>query len=560
MIWRCLHVLPICALLAFGSLLLAETPSHPNVLIILTDDQGFGDLGCHGNTHIKTPRLDRLYRESTRLTQFYSQPVCTPTRACLMTGRYHYRTRAFDTLDGRAMMDPAEVTIAETFSAAGYRTGIFGKWHLGDNYPTRAIDQGFQEALILRGGGIGQHSDLPGSTYSSPVLWHNGAATKLKGYCTDLFVNAAIEFVEQNRDRPFLAYLATNVPHDPLQVPPEYSKPFEAAGIDSETAAVYGMLKNLDDNLGRLFARMDELKLSEKTIVLFMSDNGPAMAKNGHALRYNANLRGEKKETYEGGIRVPCFIRWPGHFGADREINRIAGGIDLLPTLSELCNVPLPQGISLDGVSLAPLLRGGANVVWPDRALHFQWHRGNAPILYRNCASRTQQYKLINGTELYDMGADPGERTDVAAAHRDVVEKLRGDYEMWLADVSGTRGFDPPLIVLGTEHENPAILSSNDWRRDDPDSKLLLGYWKVFISRAGKYVLTVRPYDEHSKAASIQVRVNGFERTIEPNEQREEYRLEPMELAEGPAKLEAWVARDGKPVKGIRLVTIERLQ
>src|SRR2546423_4010823 len=209
--------------------------ARPNVLLILTDDQGYGDLGCNGNSAIQTPRLDQLSREGMRFTQFYVEPVCTPTRASLMTGRYHFRTRAFDTIRGRAMMDPAEVTIAETFRAAGYQTAMFGKWHLGDCYPMRPMDQGFEQTVVVHGGGIADGSDFPGNKYLNPILVHNGVPEQFEGYCTDVFTNQAIQFLKGSHDRPFFIYFATNVPHDPLQIPDQWVKPFEGKGLTPET-------------------------------------------------------------------------------------------------------------------------------------------------------------------------------------------------------------------------------------------------------------------------------------------------------------------------------------
>jgi len=276
---------------------------QPNVILVITDDQGYGDLGVHGNQEIQTPNLDSFATESVHFKNFYVCPVCAPTRASLMTGRYNYRTGVVDTYLGRAMMFGDEVTLAHSLGEAGYKTGIFGKWHLGDNYPMRPDDQGFQEALVHKGGGIGQPSDPPGNTYFDPVLYHNGRDKKYEGYCTDIFTNATIDFIEKNRNQPFFAYLSTNAPHTPLQIHDKYVQPYLDKGLDETTAKVYGMITNLDENMGRLLSRLDELDLSENTIVIFMTDNGAQQS------RYNAGLRGRKGTVYEGGIRVPFYIR-----------------------------------------------------------------------------------------------------------------------------------------------------------------------------------------------------------------------------------------------------------
>ncbi len=467
----------------------AGSPRRPNVLLIMSDDQGYGDLGCHGNPVLRTPNLDALAAGSTEIATFYVSPVCAPTRASLMTGRYNYRTRVTDTYLGRAMMDPAEVTLAEMLGAAGYRTGIFGKWHLGDDYPLRPQDQGFREVLVHRGGGIAQPSDPPepgGSSYDDPILQHNGRQEKARGYCSDVFTDAAIRFIEADRDRPFFAYLAFNAPHTPLQVPdrhrgrfrdadlsasslPRVGRPVEGEVDPEATARVYDMVANIDDNVGRLLGKLDELGLAEETIVIFLTDNGPQQP------RYNAGLRGRKGTVYEGGIRVPFFIRWPGRIPAGRRLDLVAAHIDVAPTLLDACGVARPEGGSFDGRSLIGPLRGDRDAS-PDRTLFFQWHRGDVPELGRAFAARDASWKLVQPQggdgpsakpphfELYSIEDDPYERRDVAGQNPEVVRRLRSEYEAWFRDVGSTRGFDPPRIVLGTAHQNPTILTRQDWR------------------------------------------------------------------------------------------------
>ena len=368
---------------AFG----AENTSRPNVVLILADDQGWGDFGFHGNPQLKTPHLDRLAGQSTELTRFHVCPVCSPTRASLLTGRYNYRTGAIDTFLGRSTMVTEEVTLAEMLATAGYRTGIFGKWHLGDNYPSRPGDQGFAESLVHRGGGIGQASDPPGNSYFDPALL-------------------------------------------PLQVPQEYHRRYQGMGLDEDTAKLYGMVANIDDNLGRLFAKLQELKLDESTIVVFLTDNGP------QSHRYNGVLNDLKGSVHDGGIRVPCLVRLPGQIAAGAKIDQVAAHIDLTPTLLEACSVARPANVALDGVSLWPLLLGKQTAL-AERTLFFQWHRGDVPERDRACAARSRRYKLVQpaGREgasplkpawaLYDMIADPGERQNLIDAQADVAANLR---------------------------------------------------------------------------------------------------------------------------------------
>lgn len=561
----------------------AAGPKPPNVIVIITDDQGYGDLGFHGNPKIRTPHLDRLARQSVRFDRFYVMPVCAPTRACLMTGRYNYRTRVVDTFLGRAMMDPAEVTLAEMLLAAGYRTGIFGKWHLGDNYPMRAHDQGFQETLVLKGGGIGQPSDPPGgSSYFDPVLQHNGRQVKRKGYCSDVFTDAAIEFIEASRDRPFFVYLPYNCPHAPLEVSESDLKPyrdmhlandqFPGAGhplprpLDPEvTARVYAMVTNIDDNVGRLLSALDDRGLARDTIVVFLTDNGPQQ------VRYNSGMLDRKGNVHEGGIRVPCFIRWPASLQADRVVDRIAAHIDLAPTILDACGVARPGGVAFDGRSLLPLLTNQAPA-WPDRTLFFQWHRGDVPERFRAFAARSQRYKLVRPEqpkesrrppeetfELYDMEADPYEFRNVAGQHPDVVARLRAEYEAWFDDVGRTRGYEPPRIVLGAIEENPSALTRQDWRGPNagwaPDQ---LGYWEVDVSGPGTYAirlnLSPRPA---AGTAHLTLRGVTLEKDLAPN--ATECVFEPVALTQGQGRLEAWVDRDNAKV-GVMSVDVKRLE
>lgn len=530
----------------------AQAPRRPNIVLIIADDQGYGDIGCHGNEKIRTPNLDRLARESVEFTQFYVSPVCSPTRASLMTGRYNYRTGVVDTYLGRSMMHPDEVTLAEILAKAGYRTGIFGKWHLGDNYPMRPIDQGFQEALVHKGGGIGQPSDPPGgNSYFDPILQHNGVQEKFSGYCTDVFTGAAMRFIEDSRHHPFFVYLATNAPHTPLQISESYVSPYLEMGLDETTAKVYGMVANIDENVGRLLAGLKKSGLEENTIVIFLTDNGPQQE------RYNCGLRGRKGTVYEGGIRVPCFVRWPAMLKSGRNIDRIAAHIDILATLLDACGVAIPGGLLLDGVSLLPLLRG-QNVPWPDRTLFFQWHRGDVPELYRACAARSQRYKLVNGKELYDTATDPGETNDIAATHPDIVERLLAAYEKWFRDVSATRGYDPPRIYLGTRFENPVTLTRQDWRGPRAgwgnDS---LGHWEVFVQQAGDCAVTLRFAPTRAETA-VHFKLGNVNLSQTVKTGSETCRFDSVRLETGEVRLEAWLGSGEKSV-GVSYVDVERL-
>ena len=559
-----------------------EEKKRPNVLLILSDDQGYGDLGCHGNPKIKTPTLDRLAAQSVQLEYFYVCPVCAPTRASLMTGRYNYRTGAIDTFLGRALMYPDEVTLAEMLAKAGYRTGIFGKWHLGDNYPLRAMDQGFQECLVHNGGGIGQPADPPGNSYFDPILQHNGKAVKTKGYCSDIFTDAALKFIARPSDKPFFAYLAFNCPHTPLQVPERYVAPYRKMNLahdqfprvghplpgkanQEDIARVYGMVTNIDDNLGRLFARLDELKLTDNTLVIFLTDNGPQQ------VRYNGGLLMRKTSVHEGGIRVPCFVRWPAGLKGGRKVLDIAAHIDIAPTVLEAFGLATPKGVKFDGKSILPLLRGD-KVDWPDRTLYFQWHRGDVPQLNRACAARSTRYKLVQPLgiagkplpekltfKLYDMLADPLEQKDIAADKPEVVAQMRRGYEAWFKDVGSTRGYAPPRIYLGAAQENPTTLTRQDWRGPragwGPKS---LGYWEVQVAWAGRYTITLR-FPPLAKDGKAHFALAGVTKEQDVKKGDTRCVLEGIELREGPGRLEAWLD-EGKRTRGVHYVDVERVE
>jgi arylsulfatase A-like enzyme len=548
--------------LAFEPSARADSPiRRPNVLLIVTDDQGYGDVGIHGNPRIKT------------------------TRSSLLTGRYNYRTGVVDTYLGRSLMRPDEVTLAQMLRGAGYRTGIFGKWHLGDNYPLRAMDRGFDESLVLKGGGIGQPSDPPGGgSYFDPLLQHNGKLIKTKGYCSDVFTDAAIQFIGEDRDRPFFVYLAFNAPHEPLQVPDRYYRPYKEMNLTAAdfpksrhrdekmdpdtTARIYGMETNIDDNVGRLLAELETRKLVDDTVVIFLSDNGPQQP------RYNFGLHGLKGTVYDGGIRVPCFLRWPGHFVAGKKLDPVAAHIDVTPTMLDVCGVRKPDAVRFDGMSLLPLLAGRTQNL-PDRTLFFQWHRGDVPELYRSCAARAPRWKLVRQGgggggpenpfaapttqplfELYDMTSDPTEVLDVAKQYPNVVDQMRRGYETWFKDVCA-RGFDPPRILLGTLHENPVILTRQDWRGSRAGwNGGDVGHWEVRVAEAGEYEVTLRYAAggegtvrfEMGRVIATRLVGTGDHCTIDH-----------VHLDAGDGRLEARVER-GEKISGVRYAEVRRLQ
>jgi arylsulfatase A-like enzyme len=415
--------------------------------LIVADDQGYGDLSSHGNQFLKTPNLDRLGRDGVELTRFHACPVCAPTRSSLMTGRYHLRSNVHGVTAGREMMSLSETTIADKMRAAGYRTGMFGKWHLGMHYPYVPHARGFEEFIGFR---TGHFID-----YFDPLLEHNGQPLQEKGYITEILTDHAIRYIEERQKEPFFCYLAYNVPHMPYMVPPRYWEEYSKLDLPKPTAAAYALTACMDDNIGRLLARLAELGLEKDTVIFFMSDNGP----NGQ--RFNCGLHGTKGSVYEGGTREPFFARWPGRFKAGAKVDRIASVIDLHPTILDLCGVTSTSGLPLDGRSLKPLFTGrltASGAEWAERPLFTHGERPASPSTMFPGAIRTQGFNLVNGTELYNVTDDPGERANVADKFPDEAKRLRATYEKWFADVLPAGGFKRLPLPVGWAQENPASL------------------------------------------------------------------------------------------------------
>jgi arylsulfatase A len=469
----------------------AALPARPrrNVVLIMSDDQGYGDLGCHGNPIIQTPRLDRLASESIEFTRFYVSPVCAPTRASLLTGRYPFRCGTHGVTAGRETMRAGETTIAELLRAAGYRTGLFGKWHLGEHYPYVPHGQGFDEFVGFRTGHW--------INYWDTTLERNGRPLPTRGFLADVLTGEAVRFIERNRARPFFLYLAHNLPHSPLQVPEKFLEAYRAADLPERTRAIYAMVSALDANVGRLLDRIDALGLRDDTAVVFLGDNGP----NGQ--RYNAGLRGTKAALDEGGVRVPFFARVPGVKAA--KVERIAAHIDVLPTVLDWCGLKPPSG--LDGRSVLPLIQGATH--WPDRMLFTHGLPGKDGVPGATGAVRTDRWLLVNADQLYDIPEDPGQKRNLAPRHPETVRELRRAYEKSLEDVLGGRTLGAPPIPVGHPEENPVHLPppqarlegglayygkagwAHDWItnwRETSDA----AYWEIDVARAGAFQVALR--------------------------------------------------------------------
>jgi len=490
-------LLTLLGILPLGSFAVAAAP---NVVIVMTDDQGYGDLSCHGNPVLKTPNIDHLFSESVRLTDYHVSPTCSPTRGALLTGHWSNRTGVWHTIMGRSMLRENEVTIGQAFADAGYATGMFGKWHLGDNYPFRAEDRGFQEVLRHGGGGIGQTPDYWDNAYFDGTYWRNGKPEPATGFCTDVFFQAAKNFVKdcKAKDKPFLAYIATNAPHGPMHSPEKFAEPYTFVG-STGLQHFFGMIANIDHNVGEFRKFLDDENLTENTIFIFTTDNGTSSGANTH----NAGMRGQKGSEYDGGHRVPFFVHWPdGEFTGGRDVKPLTAHVDVFPTLLELCDVEAPANVKFDGRSIVPLLRGETKD-WPDRVLITDSQRVKDPIKWRKSSVMTSQWRLINGKELYDMHTDPGQKTNVAAANPDVVNRLTSAYNGWWDDLLPSFSNDT-AIYLGHSKENPARLTSHDWItteltpwhqahiRKAVNDKSKLGHWNVKVVEEGAYEIRVR--------------------------------------------------------------------
>jgi arylsulfatase A-like enzyme len=416
-------------LLVFFAIILGQSfaaERRPNVVIFLSDDQGWGDLSVHGNTQLQTPNIDSLARDGALFDRFFVCPVCSPTRAEFLTGRYHPRGGVRGVSTGLERLNIDEKTIADAFHAAGYATAAFGKWHNGSQWPYHPLARGFREYYGFTSGHWGE--------YFNPPLEHNGQFVRGRGFIADDLTDHALAFIEQNQHQPFFCYVPFNTPHSPFAVPDEYWQRHKNQSITMRgnegqnesldvTRCVLAMCENLDSNVGRVLRRLDELKLAEDTIVIYFADNGP------NSFRWNGGMKGRKGSTDEGGVRVPCLIRWSGKIPPGTRVREIAGAIDLFPTLSKLTGIPFDPPKPFDGRDVSPLLMGSTSS-WPDRMIFSHWG-GRVSV-------RTQQYRLDDGGALFDMAADPNQARNIATEQSEVAERLTAAVKEWRADVLRT--------------------------------------------------------------------------------------------------------------------------
>ena len=572
-----------------------KIPEKPNVILIITDDQGYGEVGFHGNEYIQTPHIDQLARESCRLTDFHVGTTCAPTRSGLMTGRNCNRVGVWHTVMGRSLLRKSETTMADVFRDNGYATGMFGKWHLGDNYPYRPFDRGFDETFYHGGGGVTQAPDYWDNDYFDDVYLRNGKPEKTSGYCTDVWFQNAIEFIEKNKDKPFFCYLSTNSPHGPFHVEQKYIDMYKD-NPDIVNPNFYGMITNIDENLGLLREKLEELEVAENTILIFMTDNGTAagaVTGKDHFVTagYNAGMRGKKSSEYNGGHRVPFFLHWTnGGISKGYDVSEITTYTDVLPTLIDLCGLEGPD-IQYDGQTIEPLI-SKKDSEWPERIIITDTQREDDPVKWKKCAIMTSRWHLIRGEELYDMDNDPGQTTNVSDQNPEIVEKLRQAYEDWWEDIS-VDFEDYCEIIINTEVENPVCLRGHDWHSTDlppwhqghiRTGLIGNGYLVVDVATAGTYEFSLRrwpletglplsaslPEGEPVPGGTPQpagVSIQFINATVKAGEMEQSKKVDPasddvrftFDLEPGEFQLQTWLEDSEGNIRGAYYIYVTKL-
>jgi arylsulfatase A-like enzyme len=467
-----------------------QKQSPPNVILIMTDDQGWGDLSIHGNPYLETPNIDQLAKESARLNRFYVSPLCAPTRASLLTGRYHLRTGTVAVSKGLEIMDADETTLGELFKANQYQTGIFGKWHNGQHFPNHPNDQGFDTFFGFCGGHW--------SNYFDTKLERNGKMEQTKGFITDVLTDEALKFMQKNKQKPFFCYLPYNAPHSPHQTPESYFQKYKNKGLNDELASIYGMVENVDDNVGRVITYLKDNNLEENTIVIFMTDNGP----NG--VRYNGEMRGTKSSVYEGGIRVPFFIKWKNKL-EPKTIQTPAQHVDVYQTLQDLCGLKPISTKQQDGVSLAKLLLKNEPIA--ERTFFTHVNFSTTPVLPTPSSVHFNQYTLVmdkKQVELYDIAKDPSQKENIADKNPQIVQKMKSDFDNWFTSATKNLNYERITILSKKSVELPTYEANltegvkykeghgwvHDWVAQFENSKDSL-YWDIDCQVPAKYSLSI---------------------------------------------------------------------
>lgn len=498
---------------------------RPNIVFVLTDDQGYGDLGCTGNPWIETPNIDAFYQDSVRMTNYHVGTTCAPTRAGLMTGHYANSTGVWHTIGGRSLLRKDEWSLATALREQGYETGIFGKWHLGDSYPYRPEDRGFSEVIVHGGGGISQTPDYWGNDYYDDTYRVNGEYQKFHGYCTDVFFAEAKKFIKKNKENPFFCYIATNAPHAPYNVEAKYADKYRGKVMESR-ARFYGMISNIDENFGKLREFLQEEGLEENTILIFMTDNGSSnaltYAPDGTVVEgYNAGLKGLKCSEYDGGHRVPFFLRYPdGNITGGKDVDGLTAYVDFMPTLLEFCDIPCGEH-KFHGISLKHVMENPDESL-PKRFVVTDTQRVPNPIKWKQSAVMMGEMRLVNGKELYDVAADRMQEHDIAADYPELVEEMRQAYEDWWDVVSGK--YEDPIPLYVTKKTR---LTAHDWRGDVDNcvwnqtlvrkGQRTCGSWEVYAEKDGIYQIQAyrwAPETGYALCQGIEGNDSGYDRAF----------------------------------------------
>jgi arylsulfatase A-like enzyme len=498
-----------------------DAGNKPNVVFIMTDDQGMGDLGCYGNTIIKTPTIDKIYNEGVHLDNFHVSTTCAPTRGALMTGRHTNRLNCFHTIAGRSLLFEDEVLLPQILAQNGYATAMFGKWHLGDNYPFRPEDRGFQKVVRHGGGGITQGPDYWGNDYFDDHYWVRNEdeitthTEAFKGYCTDVFFEEAKAFIKAKKDVPFFAYISPNAPHGPLNLPIKYYNQYkDEKKLTEQHKRFYGMVTNIDDNIKELQSLLKKLKIEKNTILVFMTDNGtghgrPKMV-NGEKFGFDGGLRGYKASQYEGGHRVPFMVYWPdGKITGGKQINTLLAHYDVLPTMVDLLKLRDIKTKPLDGISFAPLLSDPASKR-DNRILYIDTQRLQNLVKGRKYTVMDDRWRLVDGKELYDVDKDLAQKNNIITEHPEVAARLAEGYEKWWDsfDVDALNS-TYAHIKVGSKYENPSRISVHDmlsgklnytWHQyGATKADKANGRWKIEFMEEGAYTISLRRFPHESK-------------------------------------------------------------
>ena len=485
--------------------------SSPNVIIVMTDDQGYGDLGFNGNPIIKTPHIDAFASQSVNFSNYHVGTTCSPTRAGLMTARNCLRNGVWHTNAGCSLLNQDEETIADVFSAAGYKTAMFGKWHLGDNYSFLPEQRGFDETFYHKGGGVGQTPDYWGNDYQDDTYFRNGVPEKTQGYCTDVFFDEALSFIEKSKAKPFFCYLSLNAPHSPFNVPKAYYEIYkDTPGLLASQKRFYGMITNIDDNFGRLTKTLESLKLIGNTILIFTTDNGTS---NGYKFNrkekkwygFNAQMKGTKTSEYDGGHRVPFIMQWKkGGFTAGQTFSGLSAHVDILPTLASLTGVAFEPSKTIDGINLSSFLETNNA---PERILVTDTQRNQWPEKGKQSSVMYHNWRLVNGNELYNVEIDPGQETNLFDYHPKLATQMQNYYDVWWADVSSEFEYsfidiEPNQINTLTCHDIH-VNSITAWHQRDIRKGIAVasGELSVNFKESGTYEISLRRWPKETNLA-----------------------------------------------------------